>query len=675
VKILCVCYTNHQLDQFLEEILDAGITSIVRIGGQSQSPKLSENQLHAVVTNANTVFANRSFVSHNRDLRTMIESQTEEIEQLQTKISKKRFDKATFDEFIDVELMEQFEFYSDDGFILQGRKGQAIRDSDDLFEFWRSGGTMKHLTGRDLWTRNLGQRLTLLRQWETEIRDKLIDICALKSKAISKLQEEKRSLQDMRTVHILNDAKVIGCTATGAAIHRSLFSQTQCNVLMIEEAGEILEGHLLSILHDRIEKVVMIGDHKQLRPKVNDYELTVESGHGYDLNRSTFERLILSGHPYICLETQHRMRPEISTIVRTLCYNSLRDGDRVLRYPSVKGLQKDVVFVKHYSLEEQEKTFGTASSKLIKSGSKVNKHEVELIVATALYLRQQGYGPDDIVILTPYLGQLVQINRELSKKNVKAVLGDLDANDLDAAFDNDAFNAVDDHVSLNDESKQTKSMRVSTVDNFQGEQAPIILASLVRSNLNDEIGFVKNIERINVLISRAQIGLIVFGNDHCLKRKSPSWTKALSYFNCCDGLPVVCSRHGTRAVVCDPKDFQKLTPQGGCQRPCDALLPCGHQCSLQCHDSETINHGKCQVPVAERCSNQHELWRLCSQDHAPPCKEQIVDTCQKSKHQFLRQCCLHPNQIKCSICIAEELLHVRKLKMECEKTKRLAKIK
>ncbi len=59
-----------------------------------------------------------------------------------------------------------------------------------------------------------------------------------------------------------------------------------------------------------------IGDHKQLRPKVDCWSLAVQSGEGHDLNVSLFERLVLQGAPHTTLSTQHRMHPDISALVK-----------------------------------------------------------------------------------------------------------------------------------------------------------------------------------------------------------------------------------------------------------------------------------------------------------------------------------------------------------------------
>lgn len=83
-------------------------------------------------------------------------------------------------------------------------------------------------------------------------------------------------------------------------------SGTAClQVVVIEEAGELLEAQLIAALTSpELEHVVLIGDHQQLRPKINTYEL--ELHHKFHI--SLFERLILLGHPSVMLETQLRMR-------------------------------------------------------------------------------------------------------------------------------------------------------------------------------------------------------------------------------------------------------------------------------------------------------------------------------------------------------------------------------
>ena len=80
---------------------------------------------------------------------------------------------------------------------------------------------------------------------------------------------------------------------------------------------------------------------------MNNYNLTVEKGDGLDLNRSLFERLVLKGYPHKTLRQQHRMRTEISDLVRKLTYPDLLDADRTKNRPNLRGVHDNVVFINH----------------------------------------------------------------------------------------------------------------------------------------------------------------------------------------------------------------------------------------------------------------------------------------------------------------------------------------
>jgi superfamily I DNA and/or RNA helicase len=201
-------------------------------------------------------------------------------------------------------------------------------------------------------------------------------------------------------------------------------------VLLVEEAGEILESHIITSLAPETKQMVLIGDHQQLRPKVNNYDLTVEKGDGYDLNMSSFERLVKKGYPHQTLTQQHRMRPEISTLVRELTYPELVDAETTKARPNIRGFSDNVIFVNHDRSEEEDRRI--KDPREIASSSKKNLYEAEMVLKTVRYLAQQGYGSDDIVVLTPYLGQLKMLQDILAREN-DPILNDLDASDLSRA--------------------------------------------------------------------------------------------------------------------------------------------------------------------------------------------------------------------------------------------------
>jgi len=323
---------------------------------------------------------------------------------------------------------------------------------------------------------------------------------------------------------------------------------------------------------------------RQLRPKVNNYELTVEKGDGYDLNRSLFERLVMEGHPYRALSKQHRMRPEISALVRHLTYPDLTDGPGTTSRPSIRGLQNTIIFIDHNHPEDEDSSLFDPKH-LGATTSKRNKFEVDMVVKIVRYLKQQGYSSSEVTVLTPYLGQLVGLREALGTSN-EVLVGEMDTEQLEVA----GLRELLGKLTLSDQ--RTQPLKVATIgeiprlskelllipwdiDNYQGEENDIIVASLTRSNSEGNIGFMSSPERLNVLLSRARLGLIIVGNSETfLKSRGGKeiWSKffdmvkRLGYFY--EGLPVRCEQHSdVEDVLKVPEAFETLCPDGGCSEP------------------------------------------------------------------------------------------------------------
>lgn len=152
----------------------------------------------------------------------------------------------------------------------------------------------------------------------------------------------------------------------------------------------------------------MIGDHLQLRPQINNYELqsTNLRGHQYSLDMSLFERLVEprtdtdSSLSFSTLETQRRMHPSIAELVLTTLYPSLKDGPRVADYPEVVGMKKRLFWLHH------EHPGAGVSPHNPQGTSHSNEFEVEMTTALVSHLVRQGeYSKSDLAVITPYLGQ------------------------------------------------------------------------------------------------------------------------------------------------------------------------------------------------------------------------------------------------------------------------------
>ena len=196
---------------------------------------------------------------------------------------------------------------------------------------------------------------------------------------------------------------------------------------------------------------------------MEEHQLTVDAGN-FDLNRSLFERLVLGGAAHCTLELQHRMRPEISQIARLMTYPELRDGN-VLGRPHVRGLAKDVVWIDHRVFEEGSTQGGAfavaaASDDPLASMSKRNAFEVSLTVAVVCYLLKQGYTPDKLVVLTPYLGQLRALQVALAAAAVGASLGERDEAEINELLESR-------NVQQPELDAPSEGVRISTIDNYQ----------------------------------------------------------------------------------------------------------------------------------------------------------------------------------------------------------------
>lgn len=118
------------------------------------------------------------------------------------------------------------------------------------------------------------------------------------------------------------------------------------------------------------------------------------------------------------------MRPEISDLIRQLTYPDLLDAPKTQNRPSIKGVQDNIVFINHAYPEGAHNLLADRKDMSAK-GSKQNAFEVDMVLKIVRYLGQQGYTTDNLVVLTPYLGQLHRL-RDALKKDNDPILNDLD---------------------------------------------------------------------------------------------------------------------------------------------------------------------------------------------------------------------------------------------------------
>ncbi|KAL4624352.1 NFX1-type zinc finger-containing protein 1-like [Arapaima gigas] len=452
----------------------------------------------------------------------------------------------------------------------------------------------------DVWTLSLQDRWKLYRLWLMRYRTDMRTRALQAERAYQDAAERLAEIRMRQDLCVLREARVIGMTTTGAAKYRQVLQEVRPRLVIVEEAAEVLEAHTITTLSRACQHLILIGDHQQLRPSATVYELAKN----FNLEVSLFERLVRVDFPYVRLNYQHRMRPEIARLLTPHIYTELENHPSVLEYDNIKGILSNLFFVEHECPEEE-----------IQDGrSHQNRHEALFVVALCRYLLYQDYKPSQITILTTYTGQLHCLRRMLP-------------------------------------AAQFAGVKVHVVDKYQGEENDIVLLSLVRSNLEGRVGFLQIANRVCVALSRAKKGLYCIGNLGMLGRVQ-LWSNILhtlrEHGHVGHHMLLSCQNHPeTRTLVSCADDF-KQAPEGGCRRPCDFRLPCGHVCTRACHPYDA-DHKKFECLKAcpkVLCKLEHRCPAPCYQKcpNCPYLVKKVIPSCQ---HEQQVPCHQDPSSFIC----------------------------
>ena len=470
-------------------------------------------------------------------------------------------------------------------------KNKAMNEHEEL----RVGSLIK-LNRRDRWR--------LYRLWCQRLEKKQQENLQSCQVEFEEALSRDKELDTMTEYDVLRRARVIGMTTTCAARYRHILQRISPKIVLVEEAAEVLEAHLITSLSKGCQHLILIGDHQQLRPNPTVYELAKK----YNLDVSLFERMVNVGISCEKLSVQHRMRPEIAALLKHI-YPDLESHESVKEYKDIKGVKKNMFFVNHSHLENSND----------ESHSHTNEHEAAFVVALCRYLLQQGYSAGQITLMTTYTGQMFAIRDCIKQQN----------------------------------NEELKGVRLTTVDNFQGEENDIILLSLVRSNKNEKVGFIKIVNRACVALSRAKKGFYCIGNFDLLSKHNEMWSKIVADLKACDSignaLPLVCETHKDEVAAETAKDFSEKVPDGGCQRKCEVRLRCGHACKLLCHPGDP-KHTKyvCGEPCGrniEGCT--HTCPNRCSEPCEMQCKVIVEKALPICGHITQVECFTDLNRIPC----------------------------
>ena len=259
---------------------------------------------------------------------------------------------------------------------------------------------------------------------------------------------------------MLDKAQVVLATLTG--IESRALEGRRFSLAVVDEATQAVEpAAYLALL--RAERAVLAGDHLQLPP-------TVLSPDAQELAISLFERLALA-HPaaMVTLLTQHRMNEQIMRYPSDALYGGRLRAHPAVAHHAIDAAPLELIDTAGRGFEEETPE---------DSDSKMNTGEAELVAAEVRKLLAV-LSARDVAVISPYDGQV---------QKLRQLLHGLD------------------------------ELEIDTVDGFQGREKEAVVVSLVRSNPDGDLGFVADIRRINVALTRARKKLIVVGDSATIAR-------------------------------------------------------------------------------------------------------------------------------------------------------------
>ena len=320
---------------------------------------------------------------------------------------------------------------------------------------------------------------------------------------MDRLKSRATELEIRINAQLFGEARVIACTLVGSA--NRLLEGMKFNTLFIDEAAQALEAACWIPIR-RVSRVVLAGDHCQLPPTVKSLA-ALKAG----LGRTLMERLV-ENHPSAVslLQVQYRMNDDIMRFSSDWFYGGRVQSAPQIRHRSILDYDIPIEWVDTQQLSISSPTGGGwegAHEQFIgETFGRINTVEAELTISTLHnYLAKIGKSRIleeriDVGIISPYRAQ-VQLLRRLIRR--------------DAALK--PFRHL---------------LSVNTVDGFQGQERDVIIISLVRSNDEGQIGFLRDLRRMNVAITRARMKLIIIGDSltitqHPFYRKLYEYVQAL----------------------------------------------------------------------------------------------------------------------------------------------------
>jgi len=313
---------------------------------------------------------------------------------------------------------------------------------------------------------------------------------------LERLKERATELEVRINAQLFGEARVIACTLVGSA--NRLLDGQKFGTLFIDEAAQALEAACWIPIR-KVSRVILAGDHCQLPPTVKSFA-ALKAG----LGKTLMERIVENKPEVVTLlKMQYRMNEEIMRFSSDWFYGNQVESAPEVKYRSILDLDIPMTWIDTSEFELPEDSSLTFKEEFVgESFGRINKAEAELtLLALENYFKKIGKERIlderiDVGIISPYRAQVQYLRRQLKKKEWVKPFRHL--------------------------------ISVNTVDGFQGQERDIILISLVRANDEGQIGFLRDLRRMNVAITRARMKLIILGDASTMTRH-PFYKKLYDY--------------------------------------------------------------------------------------------------------------------------------------------------
>ncbi len=369
------------------------------------------------------------------------------------------------------------------------RVGNPTRVNDKMLNFTYERRFEAHPDYPELWNirKAVREGVARLRKGNRSDRDAL-------HSHLSKLRTRATELEIRIDAQLFDEARVIACTLVGAdnrVLERKRFSS-----LFIDEAAQAIEAACWIAIR-KSDRVVLAGDHCQLPPTIKSME-AIRGG----LDRTLLEKVVHTKPDVVSLlRMQYRMHEDIMRFSSVWFYHNVLQAAPEVRYRGILDCDKAISWIDTADFEFMEKCAPEGAGRL-------NTGEAELLLQQLrIYMERIGRERIfdehmDFGVISPYQAQVQYLRRLLKKEPFFRPFRRL--------------------------------ITIHTVDGFQGQERDVVFISLVRANTQGQIGFLRDLRRMNVAITRARMKLVILGDVTTLTKHA--FYRALhEYIHAIDG--------------------------------------------------------------------------------------------------------------------------------------------